>query len=126
MISDLLVLQYPKWRPEIMENYPKCHAPAAQHGVQVVGVPDMQLAERQGRVWEACSVPPNQELVGFCQRDLIFGIDATIPSSPQTDKKLVGKEGELIMLTKPVGNQGRGAGNGDQTHGEQRAGDQQR
>ena len=65
MISDLLILQYPKWWPEIMENFPKCHAPAVQHGVQVVGVPDMQLAERQGRVWEACSVPPNQELVGF-------------------------------------------------------------
>ena len=53
MISDLLILQYPKWRPEIMENFPKCHAPAVQHGVQVVGVPDMQLAERQGRVWGA-------------------------------------------------------------------------
>ena len=65
MISDLLILQYPKWRPEIMEHFPKCHAPAVQHGVQVVGVPDMQFAERQGRVWEACSVPPNQELVGF-------------------------------------------------------------
>ena len=49
MISDLLILQYPKWWPEIMENFPKCHAPAVQHGVQVVGVPDMQLAEQNAK-----------------------------------------------------------------------------
>ena len=32
-----------------MENFHTCNAAAIQHGVQVVGVPDMQLAERQGR-----------------------------------------------------------------------------
>ena len=63
--SCKLYLEYPKWRPKSWKIVHKCHAPAAQHGVQVVGVPDMQLAERQGRVWGVCSVPPNQEYLGF-------------------------------------------------------------